>query len=238
MKILFFMAHPDYHVHWFGGTAAKHARHGDEVYMVSACAGEMGQPDQKMSLAEFGKLKAEDADKAAKILGAKELRVLKYKDTEVLNTLQLRNEIMDIIRELKPDIVVSHWPNDGHPDITAMGQATVAACFFAPLGAIKSRHSAHKVKKIYSYEVSPSSIGFEPDYIVDISETMDTRIKAAESMKSVIDAELNGDVKKWTNISLGHAMYWGQQSGVKYAEPFREVLIHGLRKRASEYLQL
>ncbi len=230
------MAHPDYHVHWFGGTAAKHAKRGDEVYMISATAGEMGQPEQKMSLEEFGKIKSKEAEKGAKILGAKEFRVLGFKDTQVANTPELRNTVLDTIRELKPDIVVSHWPNDAHPDIAEMGEAVVAACFFAPLGAVKTEHQAHTVKKIYAYDVSASSIGLEPDFIVDITETHETKAKAAEAFKTVVDVEFKGDMQRWVNISLGHNLYWGQQSGVKYAEPFKEVMLHGLRKRATGYL--
>ncbi|MEM2111331.1 MAG: PIG-L deacetylase family protein [Candidatus Bathyarchaeia archaeon] len=245
MIILAFEAHPDYHVLWFGGTIAKHTSRGDEAYVISVSGGERGAPEQipnnvQIWTREFGKKKIRDSKEGAIVLGIKDFRVLDFEDTKIRNTPSLQNTILDIIRELRPQVIISHWPNDTHPDIRETGQAVLDACFLAKLKSVNSRHPPHEIEAVYLYEVwNPdltSSIDFEPDIFVDITETMPIKIEAAKRLRSVIEAEFGGKVEKWLDIFRIQNRYWGQKTGVEFAEPFKEASVRGMTKNAVSFL--
>jgi LmbE family N-acetylglucosaminyl deacetylase len=191
---------------------------------------------------ELVTLSTQELDATAKVLGVKEVRVLRYPDSKITNTPELRLTIVDLIREFKPDLVITHWPEGGHPDVRETGQAVTDACFFAYLPAIETNHPAHQVKKLYAFSEIASVDNFNPDIFIDISDVMDTKIEAIRCNEAMIE-EINALFSKddtgadaWTNIFLRSNRYWGQESGVKYAEPFKEIKIHGQGKRALQAL--
>jgi LmbE family N-acetylglucosaminyl deacetylase len=240
MRIAALIAHPDYAALFLGGTFIKHARQGDEIFIVALSPGEVGaafkNPDK--SLGELAAIKTRELEATAKVQGVKEVRVLRFPDTKITNTPELRLTIIDLIREFKPDLVITHWPQGGHPDIRETAQAVIDACFFAYLPAIETTHPAHQVKKLYAFGETASSDNFAPDIFIDISDVIDTKIEAARCNTAMVE-EISALFSKgdpnpdaWANIFLGPNMYWGQESGVRYAEPFKEIRIHGLGKRA------
>ncbi len=246
MRIAAFIAHPDYAALFFGGTLVKHARRGDEAFVVAMSPGEVGaafkHPDK--SLDELAAIKTRELEATARVQGVKEARVLRFPDTRIANTPELRTAIIDLIREFKPDIVITHWPQDGHPDIRETAQAVIDACFFAYLPAIKTTYPAHQVKKLYAFGETAASDHFDPDIFIDISDVIDVKIEAARCNEAMVQeiSELfskgDPDPNSWANIFLGPNMHWGQEAGVKYAEPFKELRIHGLGKRALQALPI
>jgi len=232
MRIVAFIAHPDHEL-FFSGTVIKHAKRGDEVYIVSISPGEMGHPT--IPPEELAKIRIKELEEAAKIEGVKEVRVLNFKDTEIFNTPELRMKIAEIIRELKPDIVITHWPNDCASDLRNTGQAVIDACLLAYLGAFKTKHPPHMVKKIYTFEVESTSIDFEPDIFIDITNVIDKKIEASKCHRSMI--EVFG-IEVWTSGVQGRNRYWGLKSRVMYAEAFKEVDVPFMGKKAIEYLPI
>ena len=236
MKIVAFIAHPDYTELFFGGTVIKHAERGDEVYIVSISPGEMGHPT--IPPEELAKIRTKELEEAAKIEGVKEVRVLSFKDTEIFNTPELRMKIAEIIRELKPDIVITHWPNDCASDLKNTGQAVIDACLLAYLGAFKTKHPPHMVGKIYTFEVPSTSIDFEPDIFIDITSVIDKKIEASKCHRSMIELFGMGSIEAWTSGVRGRSRYWGLKSRVMYAEAFKEVNVPFAGKKAIEYLPM
>jgi LmbE family N-acetylglucosaminyl deacetylase len=244
MRIAAFIAHPDYAALFFGGTLIKHARRGDEVFVVAMSPGEVGaafkHPDK--SFDELAAIKTSELEATAKVQGVQEVRVLRFPDTQITNGPEMRTTIIDLIREFKPAIVITHWPQDGHPDIRETSQAVIDACFFAILPAIHTGYPAHRVKKLYAFSETAASDNFEPDVCIDISDVIDAKIEAARCNEAMVEeisalfAKGDTDPNAWANIFLGPNMYWGQESGVRYAEPFKEIRIHGLGKRALQAL--
>jgi LmbE family N-acetylglucosaminyl deacetylase len=115
MRIAALIAHPDYAALFLGGTFIKHARQGDEIFIVALSPGEVGaafkNPDK--SLGELAAIKTRELEATAKVQGVKEVRVLRFPDTKITNTPELRLTIIDLIREFKPDLVITHWPQGG-----------------------------------------------------------------------------------------------------------------------------
>lgn len=238
MRLLASIAHPDYTELFFGGTVIKHARKGDEVFIVSVSPGEMGDVPGKLTPKKLAEIRTRELQEAAKIEGVKEVRILNFKDTEIFNTPGLRMAIAEIIRELKPDIVITHWPNDNASDLGNTGQATIDACLVAYLGQIKMSHPPHMVGKIYTFEVPSTSVKFEPDIFIDITDVMETKIKAAKCHKSMIEAFAAGSVEAWISGIRGSNRYWGMKSKAIYAEAFKEVNVPFAGRKAIRYLPM
>ncbi|MEM2111101.1 MAG: PIG-L deacetylase family protein [Candidatus Bathyarchaeia archaeon] len=221
MRIVAFIAHPDYTELFFGGTVIKHAMRGDEVYIVTLSPGERGHPAIPPN--KLAKIRQKEMNEAAKIEGIKEVRILNFKDTEIFNTTELRLTLISMIRELKPDIVITHWPKDAHPDLRETDQAVIDACTYAVVGGIKTKHPPHAVRKVYTFGVPAGSVEFHPDIFVDISDVIEKKVAAAKCHKTMIEAFYNGDADKWTEGIYIENAFWGKESRVKYAEAFKEV---------------
>src|SRR5215471_21189919 len=113
LRIICFGAHPDDCELQAGGVAAMWAARGHKVKLVSVTNGDIGHwREAGGPLARRRKAEAEHADQ---ILGVTS-EVLDVHDGELLPTLDNRRTITRLIREWKADIVMSHRPNDYHPD--------------------------------------------------------------------------------------------------------------------------
>lgn len=112
-KILVIGAHPDDCEIKAGGTALQWAEQKFDVTFVSVTDGRAGH--HQMAPAELAERRAKEAASAARILGVTS-RILGYPDGQILPTLEARGAIIRLIREEAPDLVLTHRPNDYHPD--------------------------------------------------------------------------------------------------------------------------
>ena len=186
-------AHPDDLELGIGGTLAALSRGGARVVMAVCSVP-----------AEFDRRTAE-ARAAAAILGC-ELRVLMdggCHRIEDLKTYQLVGMLDDLVRELGPAALLTHGPGDFHRDHVAVYQAAVST---QRLGLFD----------FYSYTPTmcrPVPVPFQPRAYVDISDTMDAKMRAIEAHPSQfsargITAELYRDIARLN----------GRMCGVQYAE--------------------
>lgn len=126
-KFLCFGAHPDDCDILFGGTAVKLARAGHQIKFVSGCNGDCGHYSmdrQALALRRYAESQA-----SAKIAGIAEYQVLNHPDCGLENTLANREEIIRIIRQFQPDVVLSHRTCDYHADHRALGQLVMDAAY-------------------------------------------------------------------------------------------------------------
>jgi len=226
VRILSVIAHPDYAVLNIGGTLIRHAEAGDDLFVVSVSPGELGIGSvlyPARSRPELVRLRTAELQAAAKILGVREARVLDFEDTAIENTAALRGALADLIRELKPDLLIAHWPQDAHPDLRHTGQATLDANLAACLGYLKGKHPAHAARKAYAFGMQ-SALGFTPELLVDITSAVDRKVEAANAMESVhqeiVKLRYAHAPERWTDFFLCQNMCWGQEAGVRYAEAF------------------
>ncbi len=113
LRILVIGAHPDDCEFLAGGVTAMYTRLGHQVKMVSLTNGDAGH--SQMSGSQLARRRREEAHAAARALGAESL-VLDHNDGTLMPTFDLRLEVIRIIREYQPDLVMSHRTNDYHPD--------------------------------------------------------------------------------------------------------------------------
>jgi LmbE family N-acetylglucosaminyl deacetylase len=138
-------AHPDDESFGVGGTLAQYAASGYKVYYVCGTRGEVGEvaPEFMKGYASIAELRTYELECAAKALGLTDLIYLNYRDSGMAGTPdnkhpqalaaapteQVAGRIVKILRELKPEVVITSDPNGGygHPDHIAIHKATVLA---------------------------------------------------------------------------------------------------------------
>ena len=223
-------AHPDDQEFSVGGTLAKWAQAGCEIISVIITSGDSGSNDvtkdgnYKQELAE---LREKEQLAANEVLGVKETVFLHYSDGELEPTIALRRDLTRLIRQFKPDTVTTGNPEGwfygdeyiNHPDHRAAAQAACEAVFpsagtrliFPDL--LTAGYEPHDVRRLYIHGTEKSNTW------VDITETMDAKIKALQQHASQIDPN---EVGKWMTE---WAEEDGKEHGMKYAESFKVMVL-------------
>lgn len=143
--ILAVLAHPDDESFGLGGTLALYAQKGYDTYLVCATRGEAGtvDPEHLNGFKDTAELRTAELQRAAKILGLKQVFYLGYRDSGMPGTQENKHpdaqinhsidevagKVVKYIRELKPDVVLTFDPIGGykHPDHIHIHKATVLA---------------------------------------------------------------------------------------------------------------
>jgi LmbE family N-acetylglucosaminyl deacetylase len=183
LRIICFGAHPDDCELKAGGVAAMWAAQGHHVKFVSVTNGDIGHwREAGGPLARRRKAEVERADR---LLGIA-TEVLDIHDGELLPTLENRRTITRLIREWKADIVMSHRPNDYHPDHRYTGVLVqdsaymVAVPFFCPdVPPLKS----NPVFLFYSDNFQKPN-PFQADIAVSIDPVIEKKLDALDMLES------------------------------------------------------
>ena len=130
-----------------GGTLAKYAKIGHEIFMVSVTNGEIGSNlYEPTKLAEMRK---KEAAAAAAVIGA-EFRCLDYRDQRFIIDNESRMVFVDLFRYVNPDVVITHFQDDFSGDHRLVGQMTNDICMLPMVPNIKTNLSAtHKAPVLY-----------------------------------------------------------------------------------------
>jgi len=137
-RLMAVLAHPDDESLGFGGTLAKYAAGGADVFLLTATRGDAGRyrghrpgdPEHPGSVA-LATIREAELRAAAAVLGLREVSVLDYAD-RYLDTVNPQEAIASIVfhlRRVRPDVVLTFGPDGayGHPDHIAICQFTTAA---------------------------------------------------------------------------------------------------------------
>jgi LmbE family N-acetylglucosaminyl deacetylase len=220
------LAHPDDQEFTIAGTLARWVQQGCQVISVIVTSGDAGSnepsrgADYKPILAH---LREDEQIAANLILGIRETAFLHYPDGELQATLGLRKDLTRLIRQYKPDLVVTGDPTRvfqgldyvNHPDHRAAAEAAVYATFpsagtrllFTDL--LDEGYAPHNVKKLYLHGAE------KPDVWVDITETLDLKIAALKMHGSQLG--------EWdpTEMLQEWAADTGKEPGLPAAEAFK-----------------
>jgi len=161
-----------------GGLIAKLTRAGHEVVIVHMTLGERGHP--KLSEEEYAVQKRREAEEVARILGAKPV-FLPYKDGELPVSSEVKFQLCDLIRDYRPEILVTHWRGSIHRDHGNTYRNVMDALFYAALPAIKREKPAHWVRRVFFTENWEDPRGFRPNVYVDISDVFEVWREAASA---------------------------------------------------------
>ena len=205
-----------------GAVLAKHAKLGDRVVLLHLTLGEGGNP--KMSAKEYGAQKKKEAEEVAKILGAETI-FGPYKDGELPNDETARRYVANIIRKVKPTIIITHWTNSIHPDHANAHAITVDAVLLASLPSVNTTTSYDSteypawrgVRNILYTENWEDPEGFQPYIYVDVTDAFETWEKAVVKYEFI-----GGKISAfpYLNYYKSLASVRGAESGFRYATAF------------------
>jgi len=183
-----------------GALVAKYARAGARVVFLHLTAGEMGHP--RLSGQEYARQKYEEAHSAARVLGA-EARFLPYADASLPRNDEVAYQIADVIRAVRPQVVLTHWRGSFHSDHTSAHYNTMRALFLAALPAIERTDPPHAAPRLPDPDFGSAKSGsgsglrphapdtvlfpenwedmedFDPNLSVDIDDVYDQWLEAA-----------------------------------------------------------
>src|SRR3989441_5323299 len=158
LKLLCVLAHPDDESLGTGGILARYAAEGIETYLVTATRGErgwFGNSEECPGPEALGKIREAELLAAARVLGIRRVDFLDYIDGDLdqAHPAEARAKIVEHIRRIKPDVVVTFGPDGayGHPDHIAISQFTTAAIVEAanPDAPYHRDLAPHRVSKLY-----------------------------------------------------------------------------------------
>lgn len=174
-RILVIGAHPDDCEIKAGGSAAIWKNLGYTVRFVSVTNGCSGH--HKMSSADLIVRRRAEAAAAAKVIGI-ETQVLDFTDGSLEPTLDSRRTIITLIREFNPDLVLTHRPNDYHPDHRYTSQLVQDAAFSVTVPKIAPGAPALRFNPIVAYlsDHFQKPIPFKPDIVVGIDSVIEQKV--------------------------------------------------------------
>jgi len=153
-----------------GAVLVKQHELGDSIVFLHLTLGEGGNP--KMSPERYGEQKRREAQAAAAMLGARVI-IGPYRDGELPDNAGSRRYVAEVIREVKPTLVITHWKNSIHPDHANTHAIVEDAVLLASLEGVKLASPPHRGVRLWYAENWEDAEAFSPYLYVDVSAQMD-----------------------------------------------------------------
>ncbi len=223
-RVLAVYAHPDDPEISCGGLLARTVAAGGSVVVVTVTRGEKGSDDPATDPVVLAGVRAAEAERAARVLGADEHRGLGWADGELDDGAALRGEIVRLVREVRPEVVVAPDPTAvffggsyvNHRDHRAVGWAVLDAV--APDAASPLYHRGEGEPHAVSTLLLSGTL--EPDVVVDIAPALDTKVAAVACHESQL---AGADPAFVEEMVLERALAEGARVGLGPAESFRRL---------------
>jgi LmbE family N-acetylglucosaminyl deacetylase len=199
-------AHPDDVDFGASGTVAAFTAAGVEVAYCVVTDGEAGGSDRSMSRAAMGALRRDEQQAAAAEVGVREVTFLGYPDGRLSCTVELRRDVSRVIRQFRPDRVLTQsperqWDRIGasHPDHLAAGEAAVCAVYpdarnpFAHPELLDEGLEPHTVPELWLMATGTV------DVVVDTTATFPRKLAALRRHQSQVGdgAQLEPWIRQW-----------------------------------------
>jgi LmbE family N-acetylglucosaminyl deacetylase len=265
LQILVFGAHPDDPDFSSGGVAALYSQAGHRVKFVSMTNGDAGH--HEIGGVELARRRYAEAQAVARVLGLAEYQVLDNHDGELEPTIANRRQVIRIIREFQPDLILTPRPNDYHPDhrYTSVLVQDAAYMVTVPNIVALTDHLSRNPVIAYVNDRFRHPYPFTPDVAVDIGPVLEQKLNALHCHTSQVyewlpyNAGRSGEVpsgeaerRQWlaerylarfANVADQHrpvlARWYGPKRAetVRYAEAF-EVCEYGSQPSEEELRRL
>lgn len=197
-RVLFVQPHPDDNQIAAGGTIAWLISRGVECWELTVTDDRYAVPEYIGKENEIETLRQKEAKAAQQFLGMKNAGFLGYADKNTASVHEISRKICEVIREVKPDFVITADPNlatECHSDHIKVGLAVKFAC----MDAVCDFYPEFKDGKLRDDSYRVPNIGFyytdKPNYLVDISDFEETKMKAIDCHVSQAEAYLKAVVR-------------------------------------------
>jgi len=239
MRILNVGGHPKDVISYAGGAMAKHAARGDQVCMLTPTTGlalhhqaiddykETGRSPDLSALVEQRRQELVDA---CAVLGVSDVRFLGYPDDIPVIDKRIVSDIADVIGEIQPNVIITHWPYDSSPAHAVATQMTLLAAETAstirpgkPYAPSGGGEGVHAPQILYHASAGRSNVLENltiriPTIIIDISDVFEQKSRAMNKFRSQNygeDSPMQRKVGESADANI-HAIH----SRVAYAETF------------------
>ena len=232
LSILNIGGHPKDAILYAGGTLAKHILNGDRVCNLTPTHGlshhgraiEARKRGEDIDMGALMEERRQELVEASAELGVTDVRFLGYSDEIVLPKEEIIRDIADVIGEVRPDIVITHWPTDtvaAHANATTM---TLLAMEAASCIRPDTPYAPHGVKQVFFHALQGRTNNREnarplnPTAVIDITEVIHKKFNAMNKFTSQFygeDSPLQRKLSESLDGSI-HAIH----ARVPYAEAF------------------
>lgn len=218
MNILAVGCHPDDLEIGCAGTLAKYASLGHKVFMCHVANGDKGHA--VIMPEELRKIRTKEAEAAGSIIGAEVIN-LDVPDTQVNSYNEdTVNKMIDVIKYSKPDVIITHAPQDYMRDHQEVNKIVFNASFSSSVPHVFTKNEFYpKIPPIY-YMDTLAGVNFLPTEYVDISDTIETKLDMLRCHDSQISWMLEHDHIDFIDFVRTVSKFRGLQCGAKYAEGF------------------
>ncbi len=228
-KILVILAHPDDPEFFCGGTLARWAQAGHEISYYLLTCGDKGYNDfttiDDITPDDLCSVRHDEQANAARTLGVKAVHWLEHEDGYLVPGIDLRRQVVQIIRQMKPDILVTCDPQNlfagyglNHPDHRAAGQVVLDAVFPAAGNAayfpelLEKGFQPHQPREVWC------SLTSQPDVTMNVTDTWATKLEALSQHKTQV-----GDPDKFKERMKKRHTEDSTDENPRYEEKFRVV---------------
>ena len=226
-KVLVILAHPDDPEFFCGASLARWARAGHEIHYFILTCGDKGFNELHSSADQICKTRHAEQDAAAAIIGVKSVRFLDLEDGFLLPSIALRREIVRVIRQIKPDVLVTCDPTHlfagdyyiNHPDHRYAGQVVLDAVFpaasnpfFFPELIQDEGLQPNKPREVWISLTSNATV------TLDVTDTWEIKIQALKEHRSQI-----GDPKEFEQRMRARKSDRSTEENEYYEEKFRVI---------------
>jgi bacillithiol biosynthesis deacetylase BshB1 len=222
LDILVLAAHPDDAELGCGGTIAKHTRLGHKVGIIDFTKGELGTRGTPGT-------RQREAGESAMILGVSFRENLQLKDGFFQNDEESQRIVLRAIRKYQPRILLANAVYDRHIDHGKGASLAYDASFLAGLAKIETldeegkKQAAWRPDAVYHFVQSQF---VTPDFVVDVSDDWETKMKAIKSFKSQFFNPESNEPETYISkpgflkMVEARAIEYGHAIGVTYGEGF------------------
>ena len=224
-RVLVVVPHPNDAEFWCSGTVAKWVGEGASVRYVLCTDGGRGAANPEITSEELEVTRRKEQAEAAGLLGVQELVHLHRPDGGLEDTSEFRKELVRQIRQVKPDVVLCPEPYRKnlawHRDHRIAGQVALDAVFPC------ARDHLHFEELWRDEGLEPHKTGTvlfwgaeTPDTVIDITGSLETKLKALKVHRSQLAGRTNGEVEEMVKQRAREA---AGDSEFESGEAFRKV---------------
>jgi LmbE family N-acetylglucosaminyl deacetylase len=225
-RILAVMAHPDDAELLCAGTLARAGRDGAEVAVCVLCKGDKGQSSDGGR--DLSVVRKREMSASARLLSAKPY-FGNQPDGALEDRVETRRMLLEIYRNFKATLIISHAPEDYHPDHKAASALAESASWFSASRGHRSKSAPLERPPALWFCDTLGMSGFDAGFYVDISEFMALKAQMLACHGSQLRRGKDRDFSPLAELMKAQARMRGLQAGVKAAEAFRA---HNAFKRA------
>ena len=179
-----------------GGTLLKAAAQGHRTGILDLTRGEMGTRGS-------AELRAAEAEAAARVLGLVVRENLRLPDAGITNTQETRAALVQVLRRVRPTIVIGPSPVGRHPDHRLAAELIRDACFLAGIVKFAPGLPAHRPRKLL-HAVAYREDFVKPTFVVDVSDQFERKLEAIRCYGSQFD----GAIQAGVSVAIGTVRTW------------------------------